>query len=58
MLCCSHCSGPELSADDSEEAEKVEKTYFYFLVHVILRNICTDYGKFIGIWKAFLVNKH
>ena len=53
MLCCSHCSGPELSADDSEEAEKVEKTYFYILVHVILRNICTDYGKFIGILKAF-----
>ena len=31
MLCCSNCSGPDLSADDSEEAEKVGLIYFHFM---------------------------
>lgn len=53
MLCCFYCSGLELSVDDLEEVEKVEKICFYFLVYVILWNICIDYGKFIGIWKVF-----
>lgn len=34
MLCCLYCSGgPDLSADDSEEAEKVGNNKFYFMVH-------------------------
>ena len=50
MSCCLYCSGPELSADDSEEAEKVENIEIYFIairqlfnVHAISHPQCLNH---------------